>query len=83
MLPVQLIVSLILLLLAVPASAVERVVLQLNWKHQFQFAGYYVAIDKGYFRAAGFDVSLRELNEGGNPVEMVLRGEADFGVAAS
>ena len=83
MLSVQLIVSLILLLLTVPASAVERVVLQLNWKHQFQFAGYYVAIDKGYFRDAGFDVSLRELNEGGNPVDTVLRGEADFGVAAS
>jgi len=83
MLPVPLIVTLILLLVIAPASAVERVVLQLNWKHQFQFAGYYVAIEKGYFRDAGFDVSLRELSEGSNPVEMVLRGEADFGVAAS
>ena len=83
MVPVQLIVFLCLLLVIVPASAVERVVLQLNWKHQFQFAGYYVAIDKGYFRDAGFDVSLRELSEGNNPVETVLRGEADFGIAAS
>ena len=66
-----------------PVSALERVVLQLNWKHQFQFAGYYAAIEQGYFREAGFDVTLRELREGLDPVEIVLAGEADFGVAAS
>lgn len=66
-----------------PAHALERVVLQLNWKHQFQFAGYYAAIEKGYFRDAGFEVSLRELDEGHDPVQTVLGGEADFGVAAS
>ncbi len=66
-----------------PAWALERVVLQLNWKHQFQFAGYYAAIEKGYFRDAGFEVSLRELPDGGDPVDIVLAGDADFGVAAS
>ena len=66
-----------------PAWALEHVVLQLNWKHQFQFAGYYAAVEKGYFREAGFDVSLRELPSGSNPLEIVLDGEADFGVAAS
>lgn len=65
-----------------PAWALEHVVLQLNWKHQFQFAGYYAAVEKGYFREAGFDVSLRELPSGSNPLEIVLDGEADFGVAA-
>jgi ABC-type nitrate/sulfonate/bicarbonate transport system substrate-binding protein len=66
-----------------PAWALEQVVLQLNWKHQFQFAGYYAAIERGYFRDAGFAVSLRELQEGADPVDLVLDGEADFGVAAS
>jgi diguanylate cyclase (GGDEF)-like protein/PAS domain S-box-containing protein len=66
-----------------PAHALERVVLQLNWKHQFQFAGYYAAIEKGYFRDAGFEVSLRELGQEQDPVQTVLGGEADFGVAAS
>jgi len=83
MLPVRLLISLTLLLFLAPVFAVERVVLQLNWKHQFQFAGYYAAIDKGYFRDAGFEVSLRELNEGNDPVVAVLGGEAEFGVAAS
>ncbi len=55
----------------------------MNWKHQFQFAGYYAAIEKGYFRDSGFDVVLRELSEGQSPVDLVLAGEADFGIAAS
>ncbi|MDP3540196.1 MAG: diguanylate cyclase [Azonexus sp.] len=66
-----------------PAFALEKVSVQLNWKHQFQFAGYYAAIEKGYFRDAGFDVSLRELAEGADPIVAVLNSEADFGVAAS
>lgn len=66
-----------------PAAALEKVTLQLNWKHQFQFAGYYAALDKGYFRKAGFDVELRELPDGGDPVTPVLGGMADYGVAAS
>ena len=65
------------------ALALEKVSLQLNWKHQFQFAGYYAAIEQGYFRAAGFDVELRELPDGGDPISSVLKGQADFGVAAS
>jgi diguanylate cyclase (GGDEF)-like protein/PAS domain S-box-containing protein len=79
----RLIASFLLLLICGPASALEPLVLQLNWKHQFQFAGYYAAIEKGYFRAAGFDVSLRELAEGDDPVDIVLDGDADFGIAAS
>lgn len=57
--------------------------LQLNWKHQFQFAGYYAAIEQGYFRDAGFEVSLKELQQGVEPVDSVLSGGADFGVGAS
>lgn len=70
-------------LVLAPAWALEQVVLQLNWKHQFQFAGYYAAIEQGYFRDAGFEVTLRELQEGADPIQVVLDGGADFGVAAS
>ena len=61
----------------------EAVVLQLNWKHQFQFAGYYAAIEKGYYREAGFDVRLQEVQEGHDPIDAVLSGSADYGVGAS
>jgi len=79
----SLFVALLAVALPLTAGALEKVVLQLNWKHQFQFAGYYAAVAKGYFRAAGFDVELRELPDGGDPVAIVLAGQADFGVAAS
>ncbi|HEX6733610.1 MAG TPA: diguanylate cyclase [Azonexus sp.] len=75
--------ALLAALFLTPAAALEKVSLQLNWKHQFQFAGYYAAIEKGYFRDAGFEVSLRELPAGGDPVAAVLKGQADYGVAAS
>ena len=73
---------------AVPLQAqdlrpAEKVVLQLKWKHQFQFAGYYAALKMGYYRDAGFVVDIRELQDGVDPVESVLKGEADYGVGAS
>src|SRR5690349_22262615 len=43
-----------------PAAALDHVSLQLKWKHQFQFAGYYAAAAKGFYRDAGLEVELRE-----------------------
>src|SRR5262245_50887028 len=40
-------------------QALEKVSLQLKWLHQFQFAGYYVALEKGFYRDAGLDVEIR------------------------
>jgi diguanylate cyclase (GGDEF)-like protein len=72
---------------AVPKEAskrpLEHVTLQLKWKHQFQFAGYYAAIEKGYYRDAGFDVTLVESNGTDDPVDVVLADKAQFGVGAS
>jgi diguanylate cyclase (GGDEF)-like protein len=56
---------------------------QLNWKHQFQFAGFYQAIEQGYYREAGLDVQLAEVEEGKDPIDAVIAGQADFGVGAS
>lgn len=66
-----------------PLWALEQVTLQLNWKHQFQFAGYYAAIEKGYFRDAGYEVTLVEAGAGHDPIATVLKGDALFGVGAS
>lgn len=65
------------------AQPLEPVTLQLKWKHQFQFAGYYVAIEKGFYREAGLEVTLREAESGKPYVDPVLNGEVEFGVAAS
>jgi diguanylate cyclase (GGDEF)-like protein len=57
--------------------------LQLKWRHQFQFAGFYTALEKGYYRDAGFAVTIIPATPGTDPVETVLKGGADFGVASS
>jgi len=67
----------------VTAAGLERVTLQLKWKHQFQFAGYYAAIAQGYYRDAGLDVVLREAEPGHDAADAVLDGTAEFGVGTS
>ena len=57
--------------------------LQLIWKHQFQFAGYYAAQERGYYREAGLDVTFREANPDEDTVEAVLKGQSEFGVGTS
>ncbi|MBI9057468.1 MAG: ABC transporter substrate-binding protein [Labilibaculum sp.] len=60
----------------------EKIKLQLKYFHQFQFAGYYAALHKGYYKNAGLDV---EIIEGGtiNSIETVVSGQADYGIAAN
>jgi len=42
------------------AGDLEEVKLQLKWKHAFQFAGYYAAHEKGFFKEAGLSVTILE-----------------------
>ncbi len=65
---------------AAPRS-LEAVTLQLAWKHQFQFAGYYAAKAKGFYRDAGLEVTLVEGGEDTSAREQVARGKAQYGVA--
>ena len=64
-------------------AAVDSVALQLKWKHQFQFAGYYAAIEKGYYKDAGLHVRLIEALDSTDSFQNVLQGKAQFGVASS
>ena len=73
----------LVLLASYPAVALDSVSLQLKWKHQFQFAGYYAALEQGFYRNAGFDVSIREGGPDIDVAETVARGRADFGVCSS
>lgn len=63
-------------------ETMTSVSLQLQWLPQAQFAGYYVALDQGYFEDEGFtDVEI--LPSGGDivPQDALLAGEVDFAVA--
>jgi PAS domain S-box-containing protein len=64
-------------------SGLEPVTLQLKWRHQFQFAGYYAAQMQGLYRDAGLDVRIVEATKGVDPIQAVVDGEADFGVGTT
>src|SRR5258708_5664951 len=66
-----------------PAVALEAVSLQLKWKHQFQFAGYYQALEQGLYRDAGLDVTIREGGPDIDVSEAVAGGKAGFGVCSA
>jgi ABC-type nitrate/sulfonate/bicarbonate transport system substrate-binding protein len=66
-----------------PVQALEKVSLQLKWLHQFQFAGYYVALEKGFYRDAGLDVEIRRrFKRAGSARERVESGRALSPVSA-
>ena len=64
-------------------SNLTKVSLQLEWKHQFEFAGFYAAIEKGYYKDVGLEVELKEFQEGVNLSEDVLTGKSTFGISSS
>lgn len=78
-----LLLVLLLLLAGSFAHASEKIIIQLKWLHQFQFAGYYAALDQGFFAAEGLDVELRERDMARSNIEQVLMGEAHYGIADS
>ncbi|MDD1615051.1 MAG: ABC transporter substrate-binding protein [Methylococcaceae bacterium] len=61
----------------------ETIDLQLRWHHQFQFAGYYAAVQQGYYKNAGLDVVIHEGTPEKIPINEVLQGHAQYGVANS
>ncbi len=75
--------GLLALLLAASPAMAEPVRVHLKWLHQFQSAGFIVALEKGYYRREGLDVRLIEGGPGKAPVETMLAGGCEFAVADS
>ena len=65
------------------AQTLTPTAIQLNWKFQFEFAAPIMALEKGYYRDAGFDVQLLEGGPAINPVAPVAQGRVAFGIAGS
>src|SRR3979409_1025188 len=73
----------LVLLASHPAAALDQVSMQLKWKNQFQFAGYYAALERGCYRDDALDVPIREGGPGIDVAETVVGGKADFGVCST
>jgi len=80
---IKLLASVCLLLPGTISHAADAVTVRLKWLNQAQFAGYYVAKDKGYYEKAGLDVSIQPGGSDFPAIQMVAGGSEQFGVTGA
>lgn len=61
----------------------EKVSIQLQWVDQFQFAGYYVAKEKGFYQDAGLDVEIIKFDPKKLAINEVMAGRSTYGIGRS
>ena len=66
-----------LVLAAAGSQAADKLTLQLKWVTQAQFAGYFVAKDKGFYKDVGLDVTIKPGGPDINPSQVIAGGGAD------
>jgi len=76
-------ILLFLTYLSLNAKELEKVSLQLSWLDQFQFAGYYMAIEKGYYKELNLDVELKPFSNNVNVLNDVLDKKTTYGIGRS
>lgn len=64
-------------MMAAGAAQAEAVTLQLKWVTQAQFAGYYVALDQGFYAEEGLEVTIKPGGPDVAPVQVLIGGGAD------
>jgi diguanylate cyclase (GGDEF)-like protein/PAS domain S-box-containing protein len=64
-------------------SSIEKVDLQLGWKHQFQYAGFYIAKEYGFYQEVDLNVNIKEFDHSVDIVNEVVSGHTNFGVGKS
>ncbi|MBL8055951.1 MAG: ABC transporter substrate-binding protein [Anaerolineales bacterium] len=62
-------------------QAMTKITLQLQWVAQSQFAGYYAAVDQGFYKAEGLDVTIKEGAVDIVPQQVLASGQAEFAVS--
>jgi len=65
------------------AKPLKPISVQLLWMDQFEFAGLYMAKEKGFYRHAGLDVTLKPFKQGVNISEDVAVGRTTYGIGYS
>jgi polar amino acid transport system substrate-binding protein len=61
----------------------EKVSVKLQWADQFQFAGYYVAKEKGFYKDAGLDVTIQKFDPKVLAIDEVIAGRSTYGIGRS
>jgi len=70
-----------LVALGAEAQAPVKVVFALNWFAVGDHAAYWVAVDRGYYKARGLEVELQNSKGSGDSIAKVDSGRADIGLA--
>jgi PAS domain S-box-containing protein len=65
------------------AGEFKKVSLQLQWKYQFEFAGYMMAKEKGFYKDIGLDLTIKEWEIGIDMVDEVISGNSTYAIARS
>jgi len=73
----------LIILCMISSYANDKVSIQLLWKHQFQFAGIYIAKYKGFYNDVGLDVNIKEFNFGTDIANDVISQKSTFGIGYS
>ena len=76
---IRLLLTLLLFFSFSQAEVLQKVSLQLQWKYQFQFAGFLVAKERGYYADEGLDVTILEYNNT-NSMQDLADGKLDFAI---
>ncbi|PUE65042.1 ABC transporter substrate-binding protein [Arcobacter caeni] len=79
----KLIILFLLIVINLSAQTNNKVTLYLDWVHQFQFAGYYVAKEKGYYNELALDVDIKEINDNSDNLKDIMTQDASYGVGKS
>lgn len=70
----------ITLICSLNADGLKKVSVQLEWKNTFEFAGFFVALEKGYYKKLGLDVKTKEWDYTIDTTQDVASGKSTFGL---
>ncbi len=63
------------------AKDIKKVTLQLQWKYQFQFAGFIMAKEKGFYKKKNLDVTIKEWETSIKTIDEVVNGKSDYALS--
>jgi ABC-type nitrate/sulfonate/bicarbonate transport system substrate-binding protein/signal transduction histidine kinase len=69
--------------IALSNNEFKKVSLQLKWLDQYEFAGYYIAKEKGFYKKYNLELEIKKFNSNIDIVQNVISQNADFGISSS
>lgn len=62
------------------SNNLKPISIQLKWKHQFQFAGFYMAKELGFYKDVGLDVEIKEFEKNMDIIDEITNQKSNFGI---